>query len=84
MSRVTIHELLDLYTDLQRKWNDLVERVNEKGGEAFLERGVLPDDAPPQFTPEEIRNLIFLCHPDRHNGKAIAVQMTQKLLKLRT
>lgn len=36
-----------------------------------------------QFTKEEIRTLITLCHPDRHDGKDAAKRMTQKLLALR-
>lgn len=36
-----------------------------------------------QFTLDEISSLVVLCHPDKHDGKASAVTMTQKLLKLR-
>jgi hypothetical protein len=35
------------------------------------------------FTQEEIKKLLMLCHPDKHNGKQMAVEMTQKLLALR-
>jgi hypothetical protein len=35
------------------------------------------------FTEEEIKKLLMLCHPDKHNGKQMAVEMTQKLLALR-
>jgi hypothetical protein len=37
----------------------------------------------PQFTKEEIRSLLMLVHPDRHDGKESAVRMTQKLLAMR-
>jgi hypothetical protein len=79
----SIRDIIDMYKELQDKWNTLVRRINEKGGEDFLERGVLPEDLPPQFTQEEIRRLILLCHPDKHDGKIIAVEMTQKLIRMR-
>lgn len=37
----------------------------------------------PQFTPEELRSLLQLVHPDRHDGKASAIAMTQKINDLR-
>jgi hypothetical protein len=36
-----------------------------------------------QFSAEEISKLIMLCHPDKHNGKAMANELTSKLIKLR-
>ena len=36
-----------------------------------------------QFTPAEVTRLIILCHPDRHGGKQMAVELTAKLLKLK-
>jgi hypothetical protein len=36
-----------------------------------------------QFNAEDIKRLLQLCHPDKHDGKAIATEMTQKLLKLK-
>lgn len=35
------------------------------------------------FTKDEIRKLISLCHPDKHNNSELATMMTQKLLALR-
>ena len=37
-----------------------------------------------EFSGEELRTLISLCHPDRHGGKESAVRITQKLLALRS
>lgn len=71
---------------LLAKWNNLVEQINKKGGQAFLKRGVLPEKVPQpvtQFSQDEIKKLLLLCHPDRHDGKAMATELTQKLLKLR-
>jgi len=36
-----------------------------------------------QFDQEEIRKLIWLAHPDKHDGKPAAQEMTQKLLRMR-
>jgi predicted RNA polymerase sigma factor len=59
------------------RWNSLVDKVNAQGGLATMAVGH------PQFTQEEIRRLIMLCHPDKHDGKQSAVEITQKLLRLR-
>ena len=47
------------------------------GGQKFL-------DGEAQLDQSEIKKLITLCHPDKHNGKAVATEMTQRLLELRT
>ena len=36
-----------------------------------------------QLNSEEIKTLITLCHPDKHQQKESAVKMTQKLLSMR-
>ena len=36
------------------------------------------------FSEEEIKVLIRLCHPDKHQGRAAAVSMTKKLLRIRS
>jgi histidinol dehydrogenase len=66
------------------KWNALVAEVNRKGGQAFLDFGVRIDQMPAaQFTADELKTLLQLCHPDKHDGKESAVRITQKLLELR-
>ena len=70
--------LADRYSELIAEWNALVKRINAKGGEQFLE-----GSSNNQFTEDDIKKLLQLCHPDKHNGKQIAVDMTQKLLQLR-
>ncbi|WP_415913233.1 hypothetical protein [Neptuniibacter sp. QD37_11] len=72
------------YLDLRSDWDDLIERINHKGGEDFLLHGLMPDQQEVPFTPEELNKLIQLCHPDKHDGKQSAVEMTQKLLSLRS
>lgn len=68
---------VDAFHSLQARWNALVGRINEKGGEGFLE------GESAQLTQAEIRQLLQLCHPDKHDGKQLAVDMTHRLLQLR-
>ena len=77
---VTSNKYNDLelrYYELGRKWDLLVTRINEMGGQKFL-------DGEAQLDQSEIKKLISLCHPDKHNGKVVATEMTQRLLELRT
>ena len=60
------------------KWNDLVENINRKGGEEFLN-----SEMKSQFSKEEIAILIRLCHPDRHNNSTNSTEITKKLLVMR-
>lgn len=62
-----------------REWNALVERINAKGGEDFLSGKTQAK----QLSEEDIKRLLMLCHPDKHDGKPMAVEMTKKLLALR-
>lgn len=73
------------YIQLQKEWNVLVEMINEKGGKQFLEHGVMPGQTRnvSQFTDEELRSLLQLVHPDKHDGKPSAVRLTQKINELR-
>lgn len=73
-------------SSIQTKWNDLVRRINAKGGEEFLKFGTIGKDTARtvhQFTDDELRSLLQLVHPDKHNGKQSAVVMTQKINALR-
>ncbi|MND88351.1 hypothetical protein D3C80_803760 [compost metagenome] len=36
-----------------------------------------------QFTQDELRSLLQLVHPDKHNGKESAMRLTQKINDLR-
>lgn len=71
---------LELALQLQQltlQWNNLVKRINDKGGEEFLE------SKPAGFSDSELKQLLSLCHPDKHDGKESAIKLTQKLLKMR-
>jgi hypothetical protein len=66
--------LMNKYNDLALKWEKLVKEINAKGGRTFLDNG---------FSQEEIKQLILLCHPDKHGNSSISNEITCKLLKLR-
>lgn len=72
--------------ELQERWNDLVQQINDKGGRDFLLHGKIDRNAPKtihQFNDDELRSLLQLVHPDKHGGKQSAVVMTQKINALR-
>lgn len=69
-----------LYRDLLIKWNHLVEQVNQAGGERALKSRTQQSE---QFSQDDIKRLIQLCHPDKHDGKQSAVEMTKKLNLMR-
>lgn len=65
------------YDALQAKWNILVRDINAKGGQDFLNK------ACGQFNDDELRSLLQLVHPDKHDGKESAHKLTQKINGLR-
>ena len=62
--------------ELLRKWNELVERIDSKGGEAFLQRAIL-------LRKDDLSTMIHLCHPDKHNNSETANRITKLLLEMR-
>lgn len=66
------------YNRVTARLNALIDIINAKGGEDFLLMEVES-----QFSADELTKLINLCHPDKHDGKPMAVEMTQKLLQLK-
>lgn len=68
------------YDRLLAQWNEMATTINARGGQAFLD-GKLQK---PQLEQEDIKRLLMLCHPDKHGGKRMAEEMTQKLLALRS
>jgi len=73
------HCLLQMkYDKLLAQWNELVGQINAKGGRDFLDGSGFP-----RLSKDDITRLLQLCHPDKHGGKPQAVDMTQKLLRLR-
>ncbi len=76
--RVFMH-LHEQHESLIDKHNRLVEKINEKGAGSDFLNGQ-PDN---RFSKDDIKRLISLCHPDKHQGKEAAKQMTQKLLEIK-
>lgn len=72
---------------LKRKYNNLVDKANQVFHQIDywqkLYQKASSNSGPKQFTQDELRTLIQLCHPDKHQGKESAVAITQKLLRLR-
>jgi hypothetical protein len=68
------------FENLRLKWNQLVERLNRFGGLTALETAA---KNPPQFSKDEIKKLIALCHPDKHANSPISNEITARLLKMR-
>jgi hypothetical protein len=69
---------IEKHNAMVKKWNELVEKINARGGEDFLEGKVQS-----QFSADELTRLIQLCHPDKHDGKSMAVELTQKLIQMK-
>lgn len=74
-------ELAIRYRDLSAKWETLVALINEKGGREFLDKASIGANV--GLSSTEIRELIFLCHPDKHAGSTRAEEMTKRLLAMR-
>lgn len=61
---------------LLNNWNELVRRINDKGGEAFLQGAIL-------LSKDDLSAMIRLCHPDKHNNSETANRITKILLEMR-
>ena len=61
----------------QREHDGLVEVVQQLRAEIERLR------ATPTLDPQTMRKLLQLCHPDKHNGSAIANEVTTMLLSMR-
>lgn len=61
---------------------DAYDFIQNMGGVDSIVKQSRVQDA--QFNKEEIDTLIRLCHPDKHNGKDSAKEITQKLLAMRS
>ena len=67
------------YTALLRDYNFLVDTINNATAKKTFDVKTNLE-----FTPEELKKLITLCHPDKHDGSKIAEEMTAKLLEMRS
>lgn len=64
------------YNRLLREWNQMVELINKKGGQDFLNDGVV-------LSQNDIKDLLTLCHPDKHQNSDTSVRVTKFLLGMR-
>lgn len=64
------------YKSLIERWNNLARKVNDNGGVEMIGKRC-------QFTDSELRSLLQLVHPDKHDGKESAKILTQKINQLR-
>lgn len=64
--------------ELLKKYNVLVNKINAKGGQEFLDSTIQE-----QVSSRELNQLLRLCHPDKHKGNTMANELTKKLLQLR-
>lgn len=69
-------KLEDKFRDLQFEWNYIVNKINKKGGEKFLDDGII-------LSKDTIESLIILCHPDKHNNSDRSKEIIKKLLEIR-
>jgi NMD protein affecting ribosome stability and mRNA decay len=60
-----------------------MENQTLRGQVRMLQFKATVGGAPDAISPEKLRALIQLCHPDRHSDSKIANEITQWLLKLR-
>lgn len=70
------------YHQLIREWNDLVDLIDNLGGLKRIREAVQATPTQ-QFTDDDIRRLLQLCHPDKHANSNLAQDMTRKLLAAR-
>ncbi len=76
--RRTLNELAETrgkFTTLIVEWNELVRRVNKEN--------YFTGKRSNQFSPDDLDRILILCHPDKHGGKQIATEITQKILEIR-
>src|SRR5262245_49331215 len=68
------------YQQLVKQWNETVDKINARGGRAFLDN---PAPIGASLNLDQVNRLIKLAHPDRHAQSQTSVEMTQVLLKMR-
>lgn len=85
-ARQEYNALVDKSNRLTHKWNNLVNQINDLGGQDFLV-GKVPHPyakGEAQFTDSELKSLLQLIHPDKNGGSEVSVRLTQKLNKMRS
>lgn len=75
--------MADRINTLNMQLNYHKNLVNELRYRLLVAQNRSPTLSSSQFSEEELKQLIRLCHPDKHGGSAAATKITQKLLALR-
>lgn len=71
------YSLMDTHQDLKDKYQDLNLSVSLAGGlDAIRRKNAISNS---QFSESDLKKLRMLCHPDRHDGKPMAIEMLQKI-----
>lgn len=68
------------YNEKVREWNNLVAKINAKGGMEFLNNATLKGSS--QFTEDELKTLRRLCHPDKHDSSKSSNELSAKINNL--
>jgi len=68
------------YQMLLSKHNRLIDTINRKGGQKFLDNGVVLTKSQQAVSELDASDLIRLCHPDKHSGNALSTEITAKLI----
>ncbi len=81
-------ELLSKYRQACRDRDQLALKVQEgvtllRKAKALMREHELELNKAPMFSDYDIKTLITLCHPDKHNNSTLSKNVTSKLLELR-
>ena len=92
---IDIYTGIKKYKEMEKYYTSTFDLMNQEIKKLIAENAELKRKktfpSPPlsslssyQFSDHEIRQLLSLCHSDKHGGKQMAQEITQKLLKIRS
>lgn len=73
-----IEELEYAYQHVVKKYNGIVEFINSRGGESFLF-----SDQEKKLDDNQLKKILMLCHPDKHDGSKLSNEVTRLLISMR-
>ena len=79
--RISFEVLKRRHEELAKNWNDLVRKINHKGGESFLDQEPIFGC---QFNEYDLKQILILCHPDKHNNSEKSNIITKKINEIRS
>ena len=80
INQIDTLRILHAYKDLQAQWNELIDLINSKGGQHFLDNATL--SGPGEFNKAELRYILQRCHIDKNRDNELAPEITRKLIEL--